>query len=42
MTNNDTTNSIRSVARNIRIFEFLIEELVHEDIRYFPYKMNKG
>ena len=39
---NDPSKSIKSIARNIRISEFLIKQVVHEDIQYFSYKMKKS
>ena len=41
MIDNDSSKSIRSIARNIGASEFLIRWVVHEDIQYFSYKMRK-
>ena len=42
MTDNDLSKSIMSIARDIGVSEFLIKLEVHEDIRYFSYKIRKG
>ena len=42
MIHNDPRKSIRSIARDMRVPEFLIRQVVHEDIWYFLYKMRKG
>ena len=34
--------SIRSIAKNMGVYEFLIGPVVHEDIHYFSNKMRKG
>ena len=34
--------SNRSIARDIDVFEFLIRQIVQEDICYFSYKMRNG
>ena len=40
MIDNDSSKSIKSMAKDM--FEFLIRQVVHEDISYFLYKMRKG
>ena len=35
------SQSIRSIARNMGVSEFLIRQVVHENIRYFSYKMRR-
>ena len=42
MINNDPSKSIRSIARDIGVSEFLIRQVEHEDISYFSYKMIRG
>lgn len=42
MIDNDPSKSMRSIARDTGVSEFLIRQTVHEDIRYFSYKMRKG
>ena len=42
MIDNDPSKPIRSIARNMEISEFLIRQVVHEDVWYFSYKMRKG
>ena len=42
MTDNDPSKTIRYIARDMRVSEFLIRLVVHEDIHYFSYKMRKG
>ena len=40
---NNPSESIRSVAKvDMKVSEFLIRPVVHEDIQYFSYKMRKG
>ena len=39
---NNPSKSIRSLACDIGASEFHIRQLVHEDIRYFSYKIKKG
>ena len=39
---NDFSKSIRSKASDMGVYEFLIKQVVHEDIWYFSYKMRKG
>ena len=42
MIDNYFCKSVRSIAKDIGISEFLIRQVVHEDIQYFLYKMRKG
>ena len=42
MTDNDSSKSIRFVSRDTGVSEFIIRQVVHEDIWYFSYKMRKG
>ena len=42
MIDSDPGNSIRSLARDMGVSEFLIRQLVHEDICYFLHKMRKS
>ena len=37
-----TGNDHSKLIRAMRVFEFLIWQVVHEDLRYFTYKMRKG
>ena len=37
-----TSGDLGNVAKDIRVSEFLIRQVVHEDIHYFWYKMRKG
>ena len=40
MFDNDPSKSIRSIARDMGVSEFLIrQQVVHEDIRYFSYNL---
>ena len=41
MINNDPSLSINSIARDIGMSEFLIRQVVHDNILYFSYKMRK-
>ena len=36
---NDSCKSISSIARDMGVFEFLTRQVVHEEIRYFSYKI---
>ena len=36
---NDPSKSVWSIVRDMVVFEFLTRNLVHEDFRYFSYKM---
>ena len=38
----DSSKSIRYIARDIGVSEFLIRQLVHGDIQYFLYNLRKG
>ena len=38
----DPYESIRSIARDMRVSEFLIRLILHKDMRCFLYKMRKG
>ena len=42
MIGNDPRKSIRLIARDMGVSEFHIRQVVHEDIRYFSYKIRKG
>ena len=42
MIDNDPPKSTRAIARGTGVSEFLIRQTVHEDIRYFSYKMRRG
>ena len=42
MNKNDPSKSIRSIAMNMGVSEFLIRQVVQEDIQYFSYKMRNG
>ena len=42
MVDNDSSKSIRSITKDMEVLEFLIRQVVHEDIQYFLYKMRKG
>ena len=42
MINNDPNMSIRSIARDMNVSEFLIRLVVHEGIQYFLYKMRSS
>ena len=39
---NDPRKSVGFIARDMEVSEFLIRQIVHEDIRYSSYKMRKG
>ena len=39
---NDPNKSIRSIIRDMGVFEFLMKLVVHEDIHYFSCQMRKG
>ena len=41
MIDNDPRKSIRYIPRDMGVSKFLISQIVHEDIRYFSYKMRK-
>ena len=41
MTVNNSSKSIRFIGRDMRVSEFLIRQLAHENIWYFSYKMRK-
>ena len=41
MIDNNPNGSVRSIARDMGVSEFLIRQVVHEDICYFSYKMRK-
>ena len=40
MINNNLSKSIRSIARDVGMSEFLIRQVVHKDIWYFSYKIS--
>ena len=42
MIDNDPSKSIRFIARDMGVSEFLIRQVVHVDIQYFSYKMING
>ena len=42
MIDNNPSKLISSIVRNMGVSEFLIRQVVHEDIWYFSYKMRKG
>ena len=42
MIHNDPNKSIRSIAKDMRISEFLISQIVHEEIQYFSNQMREG
>ena len=42
MIDNDPSKSIRSIAKDMGWYEFLIRQVVHEDIWYFLYKIRRG
>ena len=42
MIDNNPSKSIRPIARNMKESELLIRQVVHEDIRYFSYKIRKS
>ena len=42
MIDNDLAKSISSIARDIGMSEFLMRQVVHEDIQYFWYKKRKS
>ena len=42
MIDNDLSKSIMSIAMDIEVSEFLIRQVVHEDIHYFSHKMRKS
>ena len=42
LTANDSSKSFRFIASDIGVSELLIEQVLHENIRYFAYKMRKG
>ena len=42
MIDKDHSKSTRSIARDRKVFEFLIRRVVRKDILYFSYKMRKG
>ena len=42
MIDNDPSKSMRAIARDAGMSQFLIRQTVHEDIRYFSYKIRKG
>ena len=42
MIDDNPSKSIRSIARNIGVFQFLIGKLVQQDIRYFSYNIRRG
>ena len=42
MIDNDSRKTIKSITNDMKTSEFLIRQVVHEDIRYFSYKMRKG
>ena len=41
MINDNYCQSIRSIARDMGVSEFLIQQVVHADIQYFLFKMKK-
>ena len=42
MIGNDLSKSMRAIARETGVFEFVIRQTVHEEIRHFSYKMRRG
>ena len=42
MIHNDPSELIKSIASNIGMSEFLMKQVVHEDIQYFSNKMRKS
>ena len=42
MMDNNPNKSIMSTARDMGVFQFLIRQVVHEDIHYFSQKMRKA
>ena len=42
MINNNPSKSVRSIARDMEVSEFLIALVINESIRYFSYNMRKG
>ena len=38
MIDNDLSQSVRFIARDVVVWEFLIRQVVHEDMKYFSYK----
>ena len=42
MINNDPRKSTKSIASDMGVSDFLIRQVVHEDISYFSYKMRKN
>ena len=42
MIDNDPRKSNRSITRDLGVSEFLIRQVVHEEIRYFSYKLRKS
>ena len=42
MIDNDPNKSIRFIASDVAVSNFLIRQVVHEDIQYFLYKIRKG
>ena len=41
MIDNNPSTSIRSIASDMGVSEFLVRQLVHEDFQYFSYRMVK-
>ena len=39
---NNHSKTIKSIARDMRVSEFLIRQLVHEDIRFLSFRLRKG
>ena len=42
MIDNNPSESIRSKVRDMGKSEFLIKQVMHQDIQYFSYRMRKG
>ena len=42
MIDNNPSKSVKSVVSDMGVSEFLIRQVVHEDIQYSLYKMRKG
>ena len=40
--NNNLSKSVSFIVRNMDVFEFLIRQVVHKDVRYFSYKIRNG
>ena len=40
MNDYDPSKSIKSITRNMGVSEFIISQVLHENIRYFSFKMS--